>query len=727
MAPQTPTLTPPPEPIEKLNDAQNAQVDSLLQSGGFEQLPYDQSAQPSNLVTQQQVTGTTPEATRALEAPEIQKRALNPNPANGPVEGSGKGQRKPAMDPEVAKRKAQEIEELFRQKKWGAALIRLRSPDVRRALADRVDELIKEAIKEQALDFAKDQVKKKLKLIGLQAARTALVASAPVWAPAVGIALILLGLAVIVFVIFLVISQRQPADNPPGSATEFGVGSADNPLGIYLREGLMTSTKSVLENGQKRVLAFEAVAGKTANEANSYFRNNTWMATTETGPGPLALTDELKRLGYDADDEEILAYYSNARWLYKWGGTYNNVSGTGVLGTNYPLGNYATRTASYAGQKMLVYNPKTNKAIITIVAEYGPSPNSLDRGTKGREYLEQQEASWNNRPITQAAQAFRSSKRTINTEQLDITPPADFTGAIVGVAEKALQKIGSVHGSEVVVGWVGPELENRKPGEVITISPSDVVTTQANTPVTASGSGINASLPVPGVIQGEGGDCPIASQLMVGLYYMSNKGTAGRPAFNTLPATTREKWIKKDESGTNWWYSTTPGSCLPSIDSIALDFPQVPRTFRTVRLNEFGNAEKRKDRVFEAIINSLSNGHPVVVYGRKGAPYGQTSGSGNQHVFVITGYNKTSGEFYFNNPTTGKMAGFQTTPSNAAGTPLFTNRANLKWPRLYRYLGGQNEDGLRGSDIATVDPEKEADRRILILNTLCITSTTCSK
>lgn len=130
------------------------------------------------------------------------------------------------------------------------------------------------------------------------------------------------------------------------------------------------------------------------------------------------------------------------------------------------------------------------------------------------------------------------------------------------------------------------------------------------------------ALPVPGVLQAAGGDCGAASVMMVIRYY--KRDAEDDELFDKVTRASR---------------STT------CVSPVTLNNKTPHKDWERIKYTQ------SKD--MQAVLRSLENGDPVVMYMACGGIYNCSGkGFGGKHIVTVTGYNPQSSTFIINNPST---------------------------------------------------------------------------
>lgn len=539
-----------------------------------------------------------------------------------------------------------ELMRLIREKRFTRALAFIAShPELRQKMRGAVEDLKRQI----AIKKVKDQIKREIKA----AVVDFLVATSEFWVPALVIILIILA-----FVIGYVALQHRPLD---GSGNQLVlqdgsvIKSASNPDGIYLSSRIMTPTLAVPGksgaglNQRNRTLHLETTSGGYSNESPAVLTDKGWHIFEEnTVKGQLYYNGALPA----SVTQKEMDYYVTARWPTQYG--YNFDYTTHKEGTTMP--GWGERN-DYAGKKVVIYNVATKKAVVGIVAEWGPAPwtgvcsgaNSKDTTTDNKfnkASCEDQRKTWNDRSFVTVP---ASGIKTKNASQLnlDYTPPANYAGRIAGGPPLLTNKLGIKKDGQddrILIGFATNQ--SLAPGTEIPVSDSDIVhVVDTTTPV-------NGALNVPAVSEGEGGDCGDASINMAMLYYLSNRGTK-IPEPADLPAPMKKHIVRVDsgERAVKGEYitSTTDGRGTCPSPSYTSDIHNDPKGGSVpdgwVKASGFTSADQLK-----MAINSVKGGDPVVYYSKVGGWF-----NNSHHIYLLTGYDDKTGEFIVNNPNVGHV------------------------------------------------------------------------
>lgn len=485
----------------------------------------------------------------------------------------------------------------------------------------------REELKKAATNKIKKEIKKRIRQVVVDF----LIETFPAWGPVVGVILLIVALIVGLAV---GIALLQKGNTPPSSYT-IGVGSqfaktSSNPDGTYLR--MMTPTLGLKdEHGITQMLSVESTAGGWVEENESKIINGCprWVVKTADC---LAFSQK-----YDQNTKKLtpitdadLKYYLNMRWPYMhdvdWPTSSHKVKGA-IKG--YAPAQY------YGGAKVMVYNPKTKKAVVGLIAEWGPEPafdvcQNAGRGANGTQTETRNPRNSATACHDEGAEWGAISRKGING---NFRPPADYTGAIVGLAPSLKALLGTIDDHQVVfVGFAKDQ--SLSPGTVVPVSDADIIhVSDLATTVASTGA-----LKVPGVEEGVHSECGVASINMVALYYASNKGS-NHLTYDQLPAAMKDYLISAKPISPNAWFSTERSVDTGCVTPTYLNTMKagVPTDWTTVSI---GNSEQEKLR---AAIRSVQAGDPVVFYSYNAIYKGP-------HIFVLVGYNNATGEFIVNNP-----------------------------------------------------------------------------
>lgn len=518
-----------------------------------------------------------------------------------------------------------QIENLVKEKKYMQALSMIaRNPKVREILRSKVSEIRNQ----MAIDAATARIKMLAKNAIRSAIMDILIVTSPWWE----IILVLI-LCVLALIIGIAIMTHRPVDNPPNQVP-LGITNG-NEAGIYLKSTIMTPMMKVSDrtgatNARTREIHLEATSGGWSPEEAVDKRDNNWCIP---GKGCLSMGSLIN----DRATEEDMDYYMTARFPYVYGYDFayrGSKSGPPRQGWG--------EMKDYAGKKLIMFNPKTNKAVVALAAEFGPAPwtgvcsgrdSDANNSSNSRIVVScrEQRAAWDARDVV-AGPKNRTLPKDMRA--YDITPPPGYTGRIAGGEPKLAAKIGISTDEVVIIGFATDQ--SLKPGTVLTISNSDIVRNDTS-PTTTPGV-----LPVPGVSQGQRSDCGDASGLMVALYYASNRGTRALN-FNDIPAALRDELeeVPTDQQVEGGKFKSKSrngaGVCLsPELMN--------PISGSGGDWHRIAKVDAAKD--FEKAVTSIKNGDPVIMYTKSGGFYSNT-----KHIFVLVGYNENTKEFIVNNPT----------------------------------------------------------------------------
>ncbi|CAN5194313.1 hypothetical protein BH11PAT4_BH11PAT4_5930 [soil metagenome] len=522
-----------------------------------------------------------------------------------------------------------QIEELVKNKKYMAALAMIAgNPHVREIMRNKVSEIRSQ----MALNAAKDRIK----MLATNAIRTAimdlLIATSPWWE-----IILVVVLCIIAIVIGIAIMANRTVDNPPSSVP---LGITDgNETGIYLSSSIMTPSMKISNasgklNARTAEIHLEATAGGWSPEEAVDNIGGNWCI-----PGKGCLSP-LSTLLPSGTTEEDMENYVTARFPYVYGFDFDY---RGIL-SGAPRQGWG-ELKDYAGKKIILFNPKTKKAVVGIAAEFGPAPwtgvcsdrdsdtnNSVNKRVVTS--CKDQRIAWNARDVVAGPKTIKLSK---DQRAYDISPPPGYSGRIAGGEPKLREKIGIQADEVVIIGFAADQ--SLKPGTILTIKDSDIVTVGGTGTPTVAVPGV---LPVPAVSEGQKSDCGDASGVMTALYYATSKGTK-ELTYDQLPASIKAQVevVPADQQAEGGKFKTKSnngaGVCLSpafinNIPGSGGDWDFVSK------------ANSAKD--FEKAVTSIKNGDPVVMYTRPGGFY-----SKSQHVYVLVGYDETTKEFIVNNPS----------------------------------------------------------------------------
>ena len=532
--------------------------------------------------------------------------------------------------PTVAElRKVAEVRRMIAAKQYiPAAAMVLRDPRLRQLLGQSF-------VRDLMVKMGIQQAKRKLE-------QWILTLTSEFWVPALIVIACVIALA-----IGLIIIQKKTLDIPP--LTQNLAGDQANEAGFYFNPNFATSVMKVQSgsgiNARTKELHFEATAGGVVGEELVQKVGNTWCWISKS-TSCLAMGDQIKS-SVTADQ---MQYYVNTRFPYIYGGTFDCPAKCAI---GRPLGGNWGSINDYAGRMMWVLNPKTKKAVATIVAEWGPEPwfgvctaaNSPTTDTSNKRTVTlcpDQRANWNNRPIVSNKTSYAASKfDATRADALSVAPPAGYSGATLGMPKPAMDAIGLTDNNQLVIyGWATDQ--SVTPGTVRTLTSADLVTQGAST----NGS---KALPVPGISEGEHADCGDASLAMLFTYYLSQHGTS-IPSYDNLPLEIQKRLANVDSS--NW---SAQGHFMTKAGDGNVCYQDTGLTDK-IRADTSHHGDLLPSDIVRVtgvksvsdlapVLNSLSAGDPVVFYGK---PCGMWCAT--KHIYVLVGYDATRKEFIVNNP-----------------------------------------------------------------------------
>ena len=421
-----------------------------------------------------------------------------------------------------------------------------------------------------------------------------------------------------------------------------GMSNLDNPATSIGPNGFCKEmvkslvVKNVKGNGVQ--LQLPTTFGGFSEEDTATISGENVVLTKDTSQ---VLAYGLKEYPYTPTD---VTFYSNARWQYVawyWDNEAGHVRNDG--GKRYPA---LSRTYSYyAGKRVIIYNPKKKKGVVTDIADTGPAAWTGIRGRLSADIT------------TQQAQLWKSS----GTGEPRIDTPPGYLGRVIGAPKAVEEKIGVQADDQVIFGFAKDQ--SLTPGTEVTCTPDE---SALNQPIGKSGQGGGTSAPlaVPGVKEGGHGDCGIASTLMITLFY---NPTFSDPAFYDAANMT----------------TTNSSSCVS---------PNYINTHNVVA-TDFVRASVNN---LNSAVKSVQGGDPVIIYTSPGSVY-DTS----KHIFVLVGFDNSDQTFWVNNPYPGGVDVGTKTPNNHKMT-LDNLKAHINAPQYNsdlmirrKYLDTNNGDRVR--------------------------------
>jgi hypothetical protein len=187
--------------------------------------------------------------------------------------------------------------------------------------------------------------------------------------------------------------------------------------------------------------------------------------------------------------EEDMESYATARFPYVYGYDFDyNGAKNGA-----PRQGWGSIT-DYAGKKVILFNPKTNKAVVALAAEFGPAPwtgvcsgkgesgNNSNNKRLGASCTDQRQA-WNARDVVTGPKTRILPQ---DRRAYDISPPSNYTGRIAGGEPKLAAKIGITTDEVVIVGFATDQ--SLAPGTVLNITEKDIVRVGGNGGQSSGGS-----------------------------------------------------------------------------------------------------------------------------------------------------------------------------------------------------------------------------------------------
>lgn len=340
---------------------------------------------------------------------------------------------------------------------------------------------------------------------------------------------------------------------------------------------------------------------------------------------------------------EDARYYVNANWpskaaVTRWGSTWPQEI---VKSSNLP-----STFIPYMGKKVIIYNPKNNKAVVGIILEGGPGTDGhakgIDFGIVGDTWHEKA-----------APLDYKGQKGIINNSPR-LTAPS---GGRVQSIDKYLE-VDS--GAQIVMGFAADQ--NLVPGTPFTCVAKANTNKDSSTSIAAGPGTKLANFPI--VYQLPGSTvCNRASIAMALLYYTPNfsRNSTGLPLINASLGTTVNIGPGKNGSG------------YDNLGSLNKNTPY----HDWVQLKTSGNLNK----LVNSVKKSISNHDPVVF--RVSGSFQDINGkptNGGQHFMTIWGYNDQN-QFLINNPYPSKphSTWIDSTKLNQAGKLdyIFIRKANI--------------------------------------------------
>jgi hypothetical protein len=510
----------------------------------------------------------------------------------------------------------------------------------------------------------KKKIKAEIRKVIIEFAAEAL---APIILPVLAVLAIII---IFVIAIAVAIANLQHGNTPPGSypiGYSTTVKTAANPEGIYL--SMISPTYTVKDKkGNSQLLAVESTAGgfvgenpatATGKTASGYkwYAQNQYLSPVSDGHYDPATGS------YNNLTETDIKYYLDMRWPY-------------VQDVHWPLGSgkHAPPITGYAsahyyggmhvGVAKLNKDNTVTKLVVGSIAEWGPEPAAGICDGAGQQSTTKTTNPRNSANACADQKALWEVPSRMGPSG-DFHPPAEYTGEILGATPALAKLIGVENDDIVLAGFMNDQ--TIPPGTVISVNQSDIVTP-------GGGSTNNTgTLSVPGVEEGTGGKCGVASINMVGLYYLSSKGSV-HLTYDQLPSSMKG-WISSNKPNNPAAWFTTVGTEGHGCVTESYLNNMLPKSSGGWSRVAIGAGDK--DKMINGIMASIQANDPVVVYTHDVIYSGP-------HIFVIVGYNAATKEFIVNNPKPGGVdigvKGAQI-GGNALKKPitadlLFSNRGN---------------------------------------------------
>jgi len=388
----------------------------------------------------------------------------------------------------------------------------------------------------------------------------------------------------------------------------------------------MQSSLDITFNGQPVHLTLTGTTGKFSEESDV-------QPLGSAAPGHLipSSTNTVSFWGEPGVSQEQesaadLPWYITARW----GWTAWAFSGSS---NPYIIRNLPPERA-YGGKKMIIFNPANGKAVLGYALEGGPAPfTGTATGVPDSNYpgdgfdnaaFQQQKNLWNINPPA-GSTGKPNSKGIVNYYRT--ADPAGFTGRIAGGSVTMEKALGTDNMSNIQFGFAPASWDT--PSDPHPYGPL-TCTIVNHGPTTTASTGTGASLTVPLVKEGTGGECGISSAIAVTLFY--NPTWTDPKNFSTVNGlVTVNQNVQTCNFGGYADYINK--ATAHSVNFVSAGF---------------GTSTGNVGDNMESVIQSVEGGDPVVMYTGPDAIYG-----GPKHIVVITGYDTTSNTFDIMSPSPG--------------------------------------------------------------------------
>jgi hypothetical protein len=223
-------------------------------------------------------------------------------------------------------------------------------------------------------------------------------------------------------------------------------------------------------NARTKELHFEETAGGWSPEEPVDLRGDKWCIPNKGCLAPISWNLP------STTTEEDMEYYVAARFPYGYGFDFDFVG----YKDGPPRQGWGS-VKDYSGKKIIIFNPKNNKAIVGIAAEFGPKPRDGMCHEDGRTYKGNVRNKGDNacsemRTLWNARDVVAGPKIEILAEDrraYDISPPPGYTGRTIGGEPKMRDKLGVKDDQLVIYGYATDQ--SLKPGTILDIKPSDII------------------------------------------------------------------------------------------------------------------------------------------------------------------------------------------------------------------------------------------------------------